>query len=284
MQIFKKKKEMNDISNYLKNKGKKIGLVPTMGYLHEGHISLMEKAKKECDIVILSIFINPIQFGPNEDFKRYPRNLKRDEEIAKKNGIDYIFYPSTAQMYSNNHKTYVRVMEIDEIMCGKIRKNHFRGVCTVVLKLFNIINPDVAYFGLKDYQQFIVIEKMTKDLDLHLTIRGLRTIREKDGLALSSRNKYLSSKERENANILYKTLIDTKKKILLSQGDISFIQKESIEKIRGNKYVKKIDYFDIRDAKNLDEIKQPKKGQKILIASAVFIGHTRLIDNIVFNF
>jgi pantoate--beta-alanine ligase len=284
MQTVKKKKEINDISNYLKKEGKKIGLVPTMGYLHEGHISLMKKAKKECDIVILSIFINPIQFGPKEDFKRYPRDLKRDEAIAKKNGIDYIFYPPVSQMYSNDHKTYVRVLQIDEIMCGKTRKKHFMGVCTVVLKLFNIINPDVAYFGLKDYQQFIVIKKMTKDLDLSLTIKGLRTIREKDGLALSSRNKYLSFKERENANILYKTLIDTKKKILLSQDDISFIQKESIEKIKSNKYVKKIDYFDIRDAKNLGEIKQPKKGQKILIASAVFIGHTRLIDNIVFNF
>ncbi len=275
---------MNDISNSLKKEGKRIGLVPTMGFLHDGHTSLIERAKKECDAVILSIFVNPIQFGPNEDLKRYPRDLKRDKEIAKKNGVDYIFYPTSVQMYSKDHKTYVKVTEIEDIMCGKSRKNHFSGVCTVVLKLFNIVNPDISYFGLKDYQQFAIIKKMIKDLDIFVELRGIETIREEGGLALSSRNKYLSPAERENAIILYKTLKEAEKKILTSQCDISNIQKEAIEKIIKNKHVKKIDYFDIRDAKDLSEVDKLKKGQKILIAAAVFIGQTRLIDNIVFNF
>ncbi len=285
MEVFKSKSEMYNFSLYYKKSGRTIGLVPTMGFLHEGHLSLIRKSKEECDITVISIFVNPVQFGPNEDFQRYPRNFAKDKELARKEGVDVIFYPEVAEMYPQDYLTYVNVKKLDKMMCGKFRPGHFRGVCTVVLKLFNIICPDKSYFGMKDYQQFIILKKMVKDLDLNIEIIGCDTIRENDGLALSSRNSYLSSAERKEANILYKTILFAEKELKEKKRSIMAIRRKSIEMLYGCKFISKVEYFDIRDAENLKALKKieyNKEGDaenKILIALAAWIGKTRLIDN-----
>ncbi len=253
-----------------------------MGFLHEGHLSLIRMAKKECDKVIISIFVNPIQFGPGEDFKKYPRDIERDSILAKKEGVDYIFYPAVEEMYNPDRKTVVEVKELSNIMCGKYRSGHFVGVTTVVLKLFNIISANKAYFGEKDYQQLILIKKMVSDLNLDIEIVSGPTIREKDDLALSSRNKYLSEKERENAVILYKCLNLAKDTILKGENDLEKIQRRMLKKLKENEFVKKIDYFEFRDPLTLEGKKKIEKNdKKILVAAAVWIGSTRLIDNII---
>ncbi|MCL5072196.1 MAG: pantoate--beta-alanine ligase [Actinobacteria bacterium] len=282
MEIIKKSKLMTSISDLLKSKGEKIGLVPTMGYLHNGHISLIKKAKAECSKVFISIFVNPIQFGPEEDFKRYPRNFKRDCSFSEKAAADYIFFPSTDEMYKKDFKTFVEVKDLGDVMCGRARPGHFKGVCTVVLKLFNIIKPDIAYFGQKDYQQLVIIRKMTKDLNIPVEIAECPTVREEDGLAISQRNKYLSSDERKNAIILFQSLRLAEELIIGGQKDLEIVRKAAIEKLESNPFVSKIDYFDFREKDMLYEIEQiDKKTAKILIASAVWIGKTRLIDNIL---
>jgi len=254
-----------------------------MGYLHEGHLSLARLAKKECDIVFMTIFLNPVQFGPSEDLDKYPRDPERDILLAENNGVDYIFKPSTEEIYRSNYRTYVEVEGLSDIMCGKNRPGHFRGVTTIVLKLFNIIRADRAYFGKKDYQQLIIIKKMVSDLDLNIEIAGGPTIREKDGLALSSRNKYLGSKERENAAVIYRNLRNIERAVNAGERDLEKLRNNAIKDLEKNIYVKKIDYFDIRDAENLKEIKDPKKHEAILAAAAVWVGKTRLIDNIVID-
>jgi pantoate--beta-alanine ligase len=280
MQIIKKKAEIKLALNKERSKGKKIGFVPTMGYLHEGHISLIRQSKDNFDVTVVSIFVNPTQFGPSEDFNKYPRDFKRDSEIAQKEEVDYLFYPDVDEIYLSDHKSFVNVEKLDKVMCGKFRPNHFKGVCTIVLKLFNIINPDGAFFGKKDYQQFIIIKKMVDDLDIPVKIIGCETIREPDGLALSSRNKYLSKNERENATILYKTILFAEEKIKQGEKNLINLKKECIKKLSSNNYVKKIDYFDIRDPKNLKNITKINKNIKeLLIASAIYLGSTRLIDN-----
>lgn len=280
MKVVTLKSEMKAVSDKLKKDGNTIGLVPTMGYLHEGHISLIKQSKKSCDVTVLSIFVNPTQFGPNEDFSKYPRNFKMDSEIAAREGIDFVFAPSETEMYHKNHLTYVNVDKLDKIMCGKSRPIHFRGVCTVVLKLFNIVNPDKAFFGKKDFQQLAIIKKMVKDLDIAVEIVECDIVREPDGLALSSRNKYLSKEERKNAIILHKTILFAENEIKSGKMSISAIRKKCIETILLNKFVKKVDYFDIRNPENLKEIKKIGTGTKrLLIAAAVYLGTTRLIDN-----
>ncbi|MCX6384567.1 MAG: pantoate--beta-alanine ligase [Actinobacteria bacterium] len=280
MKVIKTKPEMQAVSEKIKKDGKSIGLVPTMGYLHDGHVSLIKRSKKDCDYTVLTVFVNPTQFGPDEDFNKYPRDFNRDSKIAENEGVDYIFNPDTGEMYSENHSTYVNVEKLDKIMCGKFRPVHFKGVCTIVLKLFNIINPDAVFFGKKDYQQLAIIKKMVEDLDVCVEIAGCETVREPDGLALSSRNKYLTKEERENAIILYKTILFAENEIKNSRKNLPEIKKECIEKLSSNKFVKKIDYFDLRDPENLKEIKKIKSGtNSMLIASAVYIGETRLIDN-----
>jgi len=280
MKAVTSKSEMRAISDKLKKEGKSIGLVPTMGYLHDGHISLIKQSKKICSVTVLSIFVNPAQFGPNEDFNKYPRDFEMDSKIAVKENVDYIFAPDTAEMYQENHLTYVSVDKLDKIMCGKSRPVHFKGVCTVVLKLFNIVNPDKAFFGKKDFQQLVIIKKMTEDLNVLVEIIDCDTVREADGLALSSRNKYLSDEERKNAAILYKSILFAENEIKNGQKQISEIKKECMEMLSLNKFIKKIDYFDIRDSENLKEVKKADRSvNKILIAAAVYIGSTRLIDN-----
>jgi len=282
MEIIKKSKRMISTSELLKSKGEKIGLVPTMGYLHKGHVNLIKMARTECSKIIVSIFVNPIQFGPEEDFARYPRNFKKDCNFSEKAGADYIFFPSTDEMYEKDFKTFIEVRDLGDVMCGRARPGHFRGVCTVVLKLFNIIRPDIAYFGQKDYQQLVIIKKMTKDLNIPVEIAGCPTIREKDGLAISSRNKYLSSNERENAVVLFQSLKLAEELIINGQRNLEIVKKTAVEKLESNPFVSKIDYFDFRDEDKLCEIERiDYKTARILIASAIWIGKTRLIDNIL---
>ena len=281
MQIIKNIKECKKIINGLKKRGQTTGLVPTMGYLHEGHLSLARAAKKDCDKVFMTIFVNPAQFGADEDFEKYPRDLEKDVVLAESSGIDYIFAPKTTEIYRKDSKTFVEVEGLDAPMCGRKRPGHFRGVATIVLKLFNIIPADNAYFGEKDYQQLAIIKKMVSDLDLDIKIIPCPTIREKDGLALSSRNKYLLKEERENAPVIYETLKKAKKMIEDGEEDLKLVVKQAIYNIRQTPHVKKIDYFDIRDTETLEEINTRTINIDILIAAAAWFGETRLIDNIV---
>jgi pantoate--beta-alanine ligase len=303
MQLIKTIKKMKDISCYLKKKEFSLGFVPTMGYLHEGHSSLAARSKKQCDITVLSIFVNPAQFGPGEDYEKYPRDLERDKRIAKEAGVDYIFYPSAEEMYGSRYGTFITVKGLGDIMCGKFRPGHFDGVSTVVAKLLNIVSPDKAYFGQKDYQQTIIIRKMVSDLNLKPEIIVCPIVREPDGLAMSSRNKYLNPNERKNATILYRSLEEAAANIKLAwkylDGNIkpagtktsginlNEIKKRATDRLLENEVVSEVDYFEIRNAENLEEIKDldvfysdnPKAG--IVIASAIRMGGTRLIDNMI---
>lgn len=260
-----------------KAKGKKVGLVPTMGYLHEGHLSLVRLARKKCDLLVVSIFVNPTQFGPKEDLRRYPRDLKRDLRLLGKESVDLVFYPSVREMYPDGYRTYVEVTEWSKRLCGASRPIHFRGVTTVVLKLFNILEPDVAVFGGKDFQQALIIKKMVRDLDLNVRIMVGKTIRERDGLAMSSRNIFLDERERKNATILHESLRWVRhaykngvrdSRILISNMRKMIMQKGG-----------KIDYIETVDTNTLEPVKNLKKGN--LIALAVFFGRTRLIDNTI---
>ena len=264
----------------IKKHGKTISLVPTMGFLHEGHMSLIRKARKDTDYVIVSIFVNPIQFGPREDFKRYPRAIKRDLALCGREGVDIIFTPEANQMYPDGCATYVNVERISDMLCGASRPGHFRGVSTVVAKLFNITMPDVAYFGQKDAQQAIIIKKMAKDLNMSVKIKVMPIVREKDGLAMSSRNVYLDREERGRAQSIYKSLKSAEELFKRGERDskkiISRI-KQVIDKQLGIK----IDYIAMVDTKDLKDIK--RISGEALVAVAVWVGKTRLIDNIMLN-
>lgn len=286
MKVIENIDEMFETSRILKKRGKTIGFVPTMGFLHNGHMGLLEQARKECSKVIMSIFVNPIQFGQTEDYKKYPRDFERDYKIAKKAGVDYIFYPHADNMYNKDFSTFIEVKQLSNIMCGAYRPGHFSGVCTVVLKLFNIVCPNIAYFGQKDYQQFLIVKKMVENLNLGIKIIGCPIVREGDGLALSSRNKYLSEPERRNAVVLFQCLNTAAELLKEGKKDLKIIKKLIQGKFAENNFVTKVDYFDFRDPENLDDIKdldgylKRKPEGKILIASAIWIGSTRLIDNI----
>ena len=283
MKIFKEISRCRAAAERIKRKGLTLGLVPTMGYLHEGHISLVRAAKAQCNKVLMTIFVNPAQFGPGEDLDKYPRDIKRDAALAEKNGVDYLFNPEVEEMYKKGHGTYVEVGNLAEMMCGAYRPGHFKGVATVVLKLFNIIPAHRAYFGRKDFQQAAVIKKMVRDLDLDIEIVECPTFREEDGLALSSRNKYLNPQERENATIIYNVLKYAEDKINSGEEDLRKVRQAAIKKLERNPFVKKIDYFDIRDAETLAELESKNPDNDIVIATAVKIGGTRLIDNVVIS-
>jgi len=264
--------------NRIKLKDKTIGFVPTMGALHHGHLSLMRQAVKDNDIVVVSIFVNPTQFGPKEDFKKYPRNLKQDARLCRKVGVDIIFYPDAKEIYPDNYKTYVFVSELSDCLCGEFRSGHFKGVATVVAKLFNIVQPDVAYFGQKDVQQAIIIKKLVSDLNIPLKIEVLPTVRERDGLAMSSRNMYLNPGERKDALILYRAL--NLAKDLIRKGDVNsanIIQR--MRRLISKKKSAKVQYISIVDLEDLKPIHKIK--DKALVALAAWIGKTRLIDNII---
>ena len=254
MKIISSINSLRKIITSYRKKGKTIGFVPTMGALHDGHLSLIKKCRKDNDIVIVSIFVNPTQFGPQEDFKSYPRDKKKDCQLAKKSGCDIVFYPTVAAIYPEGTSTIIDVPDLSKGLCGTKRPGHFRGVATVVAKLFNIVNPDTAYFGQKDFQQAAVIKKMSADLNFPIAIKTAPTFREKDGLAMSSRNVYLSSTQRTEASILYSSLHHVKCKILDGERSTSRITsfiKKNIEKTSG-----KIDYIECRDAETLKTIKK----------------------------
>lgn len=261
----------------VKRDGKTIGFVPTMGYLHEGHLSLIREARKNEDVVVISIFVNPTQFRPGEDYKRYPRDMERDKRLARGAGVDLIFTPTAAQMYPEGYHSYVNVEEITEPLCGRFRPGHFKGVATVCCKLFNIVEPDVAYFGQKDAQQAIVIKRMVRDLNMDFVIKVLPIVREEDGLAISSRNTYLSPKERMDALCLYESLEEARRMIKAGQRDA----KKIVQKMRQiiTPRASRIDYISIIDTQELKEVE--KISGEVLIALAAWIGKTRLIDNMI---
>ena len=259
---------------------KTIGFVPTMGALHVGHLSLIRAARKKNDYVVVSIFVNPAQFGPGEDLKKYPRNFKADSRLCQKEGVDVIFYPSTEEMYKKGHKVYIEVKDLDKGLCAKYRPGHFRGVATVVIKLFNIVSCDDAYFGQKDIQQARIISALVRDLNFPLNVNILPTVREIDGLALSSRNAYLTSSERADAPVLFDSLEQARCLIKNGQRDAGKIIYKIKEMISGKESAK-VQYVEIVDADTLEPLKKIKG--KVLIALAVFIGKTRLIDNIIVN-
>lgn len=249
-----------------------------MGYLHDGHLSLVRRSVKENASTIVSVFVNPIQFGPKEDFKKYPRAVKRDEAMLKKTGAEVVFYPSIKEMYPDPYYTYVNVECLTDPLCGRARPGHFRGVTTVVAKLFNIVKPDVAYFGQKDAQQAIVIKRMVKDLNMDLKVITMPVIRENGGLAMSSRNAYLSQAQRKDALVLYKALLLAKR--MIENGRRS--SREIINRMKAlisQKGSAKIDYIEIVERDTLRPME--KISGEILIALAVYIGKTRLIDSII---
>ena len=271
-------KEVRTKINEWKKQGLTVGFVPTMGYLHEGHKSLMEAARAHNDKVAVSIFVNPMQFGPSEDLKTYPRDFNRDIKLCESVGVDLIFHPEPSEMYDDNFCSYVDMNGLTEELCGKSRPGHFRGVQTVVLKLFNIVKPDRAYFGQKDAQQLAVIKRMVADLNADVEIIGCPIIREADGLAKSSRNTYLSKDERAAALILSKSL-DLGKK-LIEQGETD--AKKVIEAISNNIKTEPLARIDYVSAVDFNTIKPVDKiGKSVLIAIAVYIGKTRLIDNFI---
>ena len=271
-------KDMKAVVRELKSGGKTIGFVPTMGYLHGGHLSLVRKSIQNADATVVSIFVNPAQFGPQEDFKEYPRDFNRDMELLKKEGVDYVFFPDSVEMYPQGYKTYVQVQDLEEKLCGHSRPGHFKGVCTIVLKLFNIIDPDVAFFGQKDAQQAVILRKMVEDLDLDVIIKVLPIIRDVDGLALSSRNEYLNSREREAALTLHRSLQEAKKMIEAGERRAGNIIKR-IEEMMRQEPLARIDYIEIVD---LDELKPVERIEdETLLALAVFVDKTRIIDNMM---
>jgi pantoate--beta-alanine ligase len=285
MKILRSAKQAQALTTKLR-KNKIIGFVPTMGYLHEGHLSLIKAAKKRSDTVIVSIFVNPLQFGPKEDFNRYPRDFKRDESLCKNAGADYIFYPDIKVLYPEGFSTYVIEEKVSSELEGKIRPGHFRGVNTVVLKLFNIVQPHISVFGQKDAQQAAVIRKMAVDLNVNTKIFISPTVREKDGLAMSSRNVYLTQSQRKEAPYIYKALMYGKRKISDKNynRDLEFIKKQMYKLIKSRQTVTKIDYIsfnDNRTLKNIKSLKQITEKTEILVSLAVQFGKVRLIDNIV---
>jgi pantoate--beta-alanine ligase len=259
-------------------KGKRVGFVPTMGYLHQGHAALLRKCKKENDLCVLSIFVNPTQFGPHEDYRRYPRDKKHDEMLAKKEKVDIIFYPSVKEMYPSGYLTTISIHEITGVLCGSSRPGHFQGVATIVAKLINAVNPTTLYLGQKDAQQIVVIKKMVADLNWPIRIKAVSTVREKGGLALSSRNSYLSLKERFQARSLYQSLKHAQ--MLIRKGERrSKVIIAQIKKMIKKNSLTKIDYINCVDAKTLRPMNHLKGD--VLIALAVFVGKTRLIDNML---
>jgi pantoate--beta-alanine ligase len=279
MKVIENIKELRAYIQAWKKEGYDIGLVPTMGYLHEGHKSLIDRASSENNKVVVSIFINPTQFAPNEDLDKYPRDIERDCKICEAAGADLIFNPSPEEMYVENFSTYVNVEGLAEGLCGAKRPGHFRGVCTVVSKLFNIVNPTRAYFGEKDAQQLAVIRRMVLDLNFDIEIVGCPIIREEDGLAKSSRNTYLLEYEKKAALILNRSLVKAKNALKEGIKDAAKLI-EIISEELNKEPLAKIDYIEVVDSSSLKPVKNIDSS--ILVAIAVYIGKTRLIDNFIF--
>lgn len=271
---------MQSYSEGLRNRGKKIAFVPTMGYFHEGHLCLMKEAKNIADCVVVSIYVNPTQFGPKEDFSKYPRDFDRDLKMAESVNADVIFYPANKEMYPAAYQTYVEVEKVTQNLCGMSRPGHFRGVTTVCCKLFNIVKPHVAVFGKKDFQQYITIKRMVDDLNMDLQIIGVPTVRESDGLAMSSRNKYLKKNERPSALTLFKSLKLAQRLYSGGERKASVIIGKVEDMINRAQYTA-IDYIKICSTKTLKDVEEINS--QSVIALAVKVGATRLIDNHVFG-
>lgn len=282
MKIIKTIAKLKEEISKIKKSGQTVGFVPTMGFLHDGHLSLVRASKKENERTIVSLFVNPLQFGPKEDLDKYPRNEKKDIKLLKKEEVDILFIPAVGELYPNGFKTAVSVKELSEVLCGASRPGHFDGVCTIVTKLFNLVEPDIAYFGQKDAQQLIIIKKMVEDLNMNIKIKGIPIVRERDGLAMSSRNIYLVNEERAHAPLLYASLRKAQEMINNKQIDadeiINAMHKIILGKTEGKA---KIDYIEIRDVDTLEKIE--KINGNTLIALAVKFGKARLIDNIIIN-
>ena len=280
MEVAKTVESVRELVKAARSDGKKIGLVPTMGALHIGHISLIEAAVKQCDFVVLSIFVNPAQFGPDDDFKRYPRLLEADLEVCRNTGVDVVFAPTTEQMYPAENLTWIDVEKLTEPLCGRFRPGHFRGVTTVCAKLFNIVAPDVAFFGQKDAQQAIVIERMVADLNMTVEIALCPTVRDSNGLAVSSRNQYLTEQQRKEAAFIYKSLKRCREMIEAGITDTRKII-AGMRKVLNHRSSIKIEYVSIVDAETLQKL--DRITGRVLAAVAVRIGSARLIDNILLD-
>ena len=280
MKICKTIQEIRAVCSTARRDGKRLGLVPTMGALHQGHLSLVRAAKAQCDVVAVSIFVNPTQFGPNEDFAKYPRTFEKDCGLLEKEGVDLIFAPSVDEMYPPNAVSYVTVEGLSTRLCGKSRPGHFRGVTTVVSKLFHIVEPDVAFFGQKDAAQVAIIRRMVRDLNFPVEIVVCPIVREADGLAMSSRNSYLDPQQRKSALVLYRSLMQVQKQFeggthnsakLIANAKEVFAEEPSV----------RLDYIEIVDPDTLDGLTD--LSQPALVAVAAFVGKTRVIDNITLN-
>lgn len=280
MEIITTVSEMKSKIRALREEGKEIGLVPTMGYLHRGHLSLVKRSVSENDITVCSIFVNPLQFGPKEDLNTYPRDFEKDAKLLKESNCDFIFYPSVEEMYSDDFSTIVSVKGITDKLCGKSRPGHLDGVATVVTKLFNIVNPHKAYFGMKDYQQLLVIKKFVRDLNMDVDIIGCEIVRDSDGLALSSRNSYLTENQRKSALSLNRSFEIVNKLLESGERDITKIVLE-VKKFIESFPEAKVDYIKIVDKDTLEDIEHINRD--FLYALAVFVGKARLIDNKIFE-
>jgi len=269
---------MRSASRAARHDGKRLGFVPTMGALHEGHLSLVRAAKAACDVVVASIFVNPTQFGPNEDLAEYPRSFDRDRELLEKEGVDVLFAPSVEEMYPAGAVTWVTVEELSGKLDGASRPGHFRGVTTVVSKLFHVVEPDVAFFGQKDAAQVAIIRRMVRDLKLPVEIAVCPIVRESDGLAMSSRNTYLDPQQRKQALVLHRSLMHVKKLVDEGERKAAKLIAAAREEF-GREPAVRLDYFEIVDAESLDPVEDVSKGG--LVAVAAYVGPTRLIDNLV---
>lgn len=278
MKIITSVQEIQTITLELRKIGKTIGFIPTMGALHEGHLKLIKESKNKNDITIVSIFVNPTQFLPTEDLAKYPRPFEHDKKLLEQEKVDYLFYPDPKIMYPNGFQTYVTPNKLSIILEGKSRPGHFTGVATVVLKLFNLVNPTNTYFGQKDFQQCTVIKQMIKDLNLSVVFNMVPTVRDEDGLALSSRNIFLSTQERVQALNLYQSLLLAKKLIKKGNKNTEFIKNKMKEYLQNNNLIR-LDYIEICDADDLSPLKVVSKKTVILITA--YVGKTRLVDNII---
>ena len=280
MRIIQSAREMQEFSEKIRNGGKKISFVPTMGYLHEGHLHLMREGGKRGECLVVSIYVNPTQFGAGEDFERYPRDLERDSQMAESTGVDVIFCPTNSDMYPAHYQTFVNVEEVTQNLCGLSRPGHFRGVATICCKLFHIVKPHTAIFGKKDFQQLVAIRRMVEDLNMDIKIVGMPTVREADGLAMSSRNAYLKEDERTAALNLSRSLLLAQKLFNDGQRDAAEILKAVTENLKGIPLLR-LEYAKICDTETLKDL--PHLGKEAVLAMAVYVGKTRLIDNYVFG-
>jgi len=277
MKLIHNPQKLQQLLRKERARGKFIGFVPTMGALHDGHLSLVRASNRENDLTVVSIFVNPTQFGPNEDYLKYPRVIKADKKKLQQAKVDYLFCPSVAEMYPEGYATFVEVAPgLANILCGKFRAGHFRGVATVVTKLLNILGPCRLYLGAKDYQQVAIIRRVVRDLDMAIQVRMMPTVREEDGFAMSSRNRFLSSDERRRALEISRTLLALKQDLLKRKGTVAVLRAQALRQLR--KSVDQVQYLEIVDPVTLRSLKSFQK--EMVALAACFVGKTRLIDNV----